>query len=140
MSILHLGEHEQRAIAKALELARDQTLPWSIGKRIAIDDRDDPKTELKLEERKHDNPFPRSQHLLLGSYLCAISFTEQPAGLVRHLSVSVRTPGKVPNEIAIQMLAEAFGFTSGWPPTRGRVFLEEFEPGHHAVNIVELTT
>ena len=137
MSFLIIGPHEQKAIAKALELARDQVMPWSIGKNIAIDDRAKPTNELTLKDRKHDNPFPRSQHLILGSYRCAISFEEQPAGLCRHLSVSVKKRGKTPNPIAMQMLAEAFGF-SEFPPSRGRVWLEEFEPGHHAVNVIEL--
>lgn len=138
MSVLMFNDRVRRQIARALELARDQVMPWSIGQKIAIDDRADPKHELTLKDRKQDNPFPRSQHLELGSYRCAISFEEQPAGLCRHLSVSVKKPGKLPNEYAIKMLAEEFGFTSGWPPTRGRVWLEEFEPGHQAVNVLEV--
>lgn len=138
MSYVHIDERARRQIAKALALARDQYLPWSIGKHVAIDDSAKPTAELKLKDRKHDNPFPRSQHLMIGTHLCAISFEEQPAGLCRHLSVSVKKHGRLPNEIAMKMLAEEFGFTSGWPPSRGRVWLEEFEPGHHAVNVIEV--
>jgi hypothetical protein len=138
MSVLMIGPYEREVITKLLALARDQTMPWSIGKNIAIDDRAKPTSELTLKERKHDNPFPRSQHVMLGSYRCAISFEEQPAGLCRHLSVSVKKRGKLPSPEAMKMLAEEFGFTSGWPPSRGRVWLEEFEPNHHAVNILEL--
>lgn len=137
MSVLLLGAREEKMIAKALDLARDQCVPWSIVQRIAIDDRNKPTSTLSLDERKHDDPFSRSQHLILGSYRCAISFEEQPAGLCRHLSVSVKKHGKVPSEIAMKMLAEAFGF-SAMPPTRGRMWLEEFEPGHHAINIIEV--
>lgn len=137
MSVLILGEVEKRLIAQAIELARDQYLPWSIGQRHFIDDRDKPTNEFKLEDRRSDLS-PASQKLILGSYRCAISFEEQPAGMCRHLSISVAASGKMPNEIAVKFLTEAFGFTSGWPPTRGRIYLEEFEPGHHAVNIVEV--
>ena len=133
MSVLILDARVERQIAKALELARDQTVPWDIIRNVAVE----PRVELTLKDRKNDNPFPRSQHLTLGSYRCDISFEQQPAGLCRHLSVSVAKRGKVPSEIAIQMLAEAFGF-SEFPPRRGRVWLEEFEPGHHAVNVVEV--
>jgi hypothetical protein len=138
MSVLLIGEREEKAIAKALELARDAYLPWSIGERIMVP----PTAELTLKDRKHDNPFPRSQHLMLGTYQCAISFEEQPAGLVRHLSVSVRRHGKVPTPLAMKMIAEAFGFEfepgDEFHLTNGRSWLEEFEPGHHAVNVIQL--
>ncbi len=49
----------------------------------------------------------------------------------------MKKPGRVPTEFTMKLLAEEFGFTSGWPPSRGRVWLEEFEPGHEAVNIIE---
>jgi hypothetical protein len=142
MSVLILGEIEQKAIAKAVSLARDQALPWPVAKDIAIDDRDKPTTTLTFEERqKFVGPLPRSQHLLLGSYHCAISFEEQPAGLCRHLSVSVAAnPAKLPNAFAMQMLALEFGFNEFPPVTKGRVWKEEFEPGHYAINIVEVVS
>jgi hypothetical protein len=35
-------------------------------------------------------------------------------------------------------VCEAFGF-SGFPPLRPhRIWIEEFEPGHHAINVLEL--
>jgi len=138
MTFLIIGKREQQAITKALALARDQYMPWSIGKTIAIDDRAKPTNTLTLAERKHDNPFPRSQHLMLGNYRCAISFEEQPAGLCRHLSVSVKRRGKVPGIVVMQEIAKAFGFSGEIPPTRGRMWLEEFEPGQHAVNLIEV--
>jgi hypothetical protein len=73
----------------------------------------------------------------LGSYLAAISFEEQPAGLFRHISISARDPGKVPNEYVAKMVLEAFGF-SGYPLTRpNRVWVEEYGPGRMAINFVE---
>jgi hypothetical protein len=75
---------------------------------------------------------------MLGTYRAAISFEEQPAGILRHLSVASHAKGKVPGIEVVAMVVEAFGF-SGWPLVRpGRIWLEEFEPGHMAVNVLEL--
>ena len=70
-------------------------------------------------------------------YRAAISFEQQPAGLIRHLSVSVDTPGALPNPIAVNFVLQAFGFDAIEAGT-SRIWTEEFQPGHSAVNIVQL--
>jgi hypothetical protein len=73
----------------------------------------------------------------LGTYAAAISFEGQLAGLMRHLSVSSGEAGKVPNEHVMRMICLAFGF-SAFPPLRlHRVWIEEFEPWHMAISLVE---
>ena len=52
------------------------------------------------------------------------------------LGASLLAAGVLPLATAYSV-AEAFGFQSGGPR---RFFYEEFEPGHHAVNLVELVT
>lgn len=90
---------------------------------------------LPLSDRKSNykrNTHPQCIDVPNG-YRCCISFEEQPAGLCRHLSVSVEEG--LPNPIAFEELATLFGFSLTAPSRR---WLEEYEPGHHAMNIVEL--
>lgn len=68
-------------------------------------------------------------------YDVAVSFEQQPppVGLCMHLSISVKRKGKVPHDQAVRVIAREFGMF-----IRDRVvWLEEFQPGHYAVNIVE---
>ena len=92
---------------------------------------------IKLSDRKPG--FERghaSENVLIPvGYRAAISFEQQPPGLCRHLSVSVDAPGMAPSEPAILMIAEAFGMRLPGP---GAVWIEEFAPGHFAVNLVTL--
>lgn len=71
-------------------------------------------------------------------YLAAFSFEDQPAGLCRHLSISVDTPGSMPSLPAVTMIAKAFGMEFPFTQQRpGNLWLEEFEPGQQAINIVQ---
>jgi hypothetical protein len=99
---------------------------------------------LDLKDRAHQEQVDKlrkeypSYQVMLGTYRAAISFEMQPAGLFKHLSVSSAVRGMVPNEPAMKMVLEAYGF-SGYPPVRPyRMWLEEFEPGWRAINVVEL--
>ena len=70
-------------------------------------------------------------------FRAAISFEEQPCGLARHLSISVDAAGACPNAAAIQAIARAFGIACGENDYGGgTVWIEEFQPGHFAVNLV----
>ena len=139
--VLVIGDDERRIIDTAVATARAKPAPWSVMQELAVE------TEgptLNLDERRVPpervaeimREYP-SHRVQLGTYSAAISFEEQPSGLMRHLSVSYHA-GKIPNLAVIEMVCEAFGF-SDFPPTRPhRIWIEEFEPGHHAVNVVEL--
>jgi hypothetical protein len=139
--ILTISDHERAHIAIALEAARKRPTPWAVLQEIAsategptlnLDERGNPDRVAAIQRE-----YP-SQRVRLGTYEAAISFEEQPAGIMKHLSVSSATPGSVPNQAVMEMTCEAFGF-SGFPPTRPhRIWIEEFEPRHHAINVLEL--
>lgn len=138
--ILAIGPREREKIADAIASARAKPTPWSAMEEIAIgndthtlslDERGSPE---RIKEIRTEYP---SYSVMLGTYRCALTFEEQPAGMFRHLSVSTH-PGQIPSEPVMGMICEAFGF-SDFPPLRPyRVWIEEFEPGCHAVNIIEL--
>lgn len=126
------------AIKAAVERARAKPIPWETLRRHVPQQRES-KRKLTLADRGDDRDWrpPSEQVLIAHGFRAAISFEEQPAGLIRHLSVSVDTPGRTPSMEAMALLAIAFGFRS-FPVRMEQVWLEEFEPGHHAVNVVEI--
>jgi hypothetical protein len=141
---LFIGETEKQRIAQAVAAARAKPTPWEVMQKVVVDDRNDPTNTLMLEQRPNAKRIAEirreypSHFVQLGTYVVAISFEQQPTGLMRHLSVSSRKPGMVPNEYVMEMLTKEFGF-SAWPPTRPyRVWVEEYKPGRMAINLVEL--
>ena len=139
MSILVIGQEEEKAIAEALERARANPMPWKEGQNIGILDKGQDLTFNGRPPRTDEirEKYP-SQHLMLGTYRIAFSFEEQPAGLFKHLSVSSNNKKKVPGLEVMQMVAEAFGFSGIQPGEARRAWMEEFEPGWYAVNIIEM--
>lgn len=152
MSVMIVGEAERLAIAEAIKQARANPIPLRVGQSFAPDR---PTTRLMLRDRKPGTEeirqFYPPQHVMLGTYRTAFSFEEQPAGLMRHLSVSSAARDKVPGPEAMQMACEAFGFSEAlckiigspratlFSPERPfRAWVEEFEPGRFAINVIEL--
>lgn len=138
MSVLVIGSVEERKIKNALEQARANPVPLEVMKAIA-DGTELPALMLKDRKAGVDairNEYP-SYPVRLGTYLAAISFEYQPAGLMRHLSVSSRNPKAMPGLEVMIAVCEKFGF-SAFPPPNGRVWVEEFEPKHMAVNVIEV--
>jgi hypothetical protein len=139
MSILVINAQNRAAIAEAIAVARAQPIPWDELRTVA--DASDTPTLLLADRKPGVRPIRERyppQNVMLGTYRCAVSFEYQPIGLCKHLSVSSARKGKVPGPEVMTAAALEFGF-SGMPPRRpGRIWLEEFEPGWHAVNIVEL--
>jgi hypothetical protein len=138
MSILVLGPEEKRQIKALMERAAANPVRWATIKDAAlkIAERDD-KRDLPLADRPPGIERPPSDHLMLGTVRVAYSVEEQPGGMCRHLSASVGRPGYLPDVHVMTALCEAFGFAN-FPPLTGRVWTEEFDPGHRAVNVVEL--
>jgi hypothetical protein len=153
MSVLVIGENEQQNIVAAIEAARARPTPWAKLKVIANASEG---PTLNLSDRKHADlvetihrEYP-SQRVVLGTYEAAISFEEQPAGLLKHLSVSSTQAGKLPGPQVLELVCLAFGFDEKLcrsmvnpdaaiqPDRPARVWIEEFKRGHHAVNVVEL--
>lgn len=138
MSILIIGPVEERLIADAVAAAKTSVIPWAVMEAVSTGD---DTTTLLLGDRKMGvdeiRDKYRSQQVMLGTYRCSFTFEEQPAGLMRHISVSTRK-GKIPHLEVMKMVLPAFGFT-GIPMQRpGRVWNEEFEPGWFAINVVEM--
>jgi len=118
----------------AVAEARRNAIPWEVLRNTAVLDK---KAVLLLKDRKEGSvPRPASEHLMLGQFRCAFSFEHQPVGLIRHLSVSVRQPGRLPQPIAVKMIMEEFGFQT--PLERCQFWREEIDPGHEAINVIEL--
>lgn len=92
--------------------------------------------EVKLSDRDPGKTYDAAEGFLIPvGYRVAYSVEEQPAGICAHLSISVDKKGKLPHPEAIKMIAFEFGCedlkdSTGW--------IEEFEPGHDAVNVVWL--
>jgi len=76
-------------------------------------------------------------HLPFG-YRIVLSIEEQPKGKVRHLSCSVDEPGKLPSPAVVDELLKLLGFKYSLAEKKSMVALEEFAPGHEAINILEI--
>lgn len=136
MSVVIIGPDEQAAIDALVAHARANCIPWEVLAPHAVEP---DKQVLTLEDRTRPEgpPRPEPRHIMLGNVLAAFSYEEQPAGICRHLSVSVERKGMLPSPEAVGMVAEAFGFTT-FPPVEGEIWIEEFEPGHSAINVIEV--
>ena len=150
--VLIIGPEDEARITEALAAARALPKPWAVFKDIV---EKDSRAKLLLTDRKAGIEevlvrYP-SQQLQLGTYRVALSFEEQPAGIFKHLSVSSERKGKVPGPEVMQMVLEAFGFSKPICDAMGggrallfpedvpfRAWVEEFEPGHMAINVIEL--
>jgi hypothetical protein len=131
MRALIITSEIRAQIAAAVARAEAKPIPFSVLREGAL--REEVK-HLKLIDRKPGFERPPSEHLLIPiGYRASISIEEQPAGFCRHLSISVDQPGKLPSVEAVKMIAEAYGIKE-WD----KVWFEEFDPGHSAINILEL--
>lgn len=132
-SVVFIDPEIQAAIDALVAEARMNCIPWEVLQPHALTDHEG--SVVTLADRKGTPPRPEPRHLMLGNVEVAFSFEEQPAGLVRHLSVSVATKGMLPGIEAVLMIAEHFGFG---PPAGCQVWVEEFAPGWYAANVVEI--
>lgn len=134
MAVLIIGETEREKIAKAIAHAKAHPVLFATIRDGVLGDR--PVVELK--DRKPGIERPLSQHIMFpGGFLAAFSVEQQPSGFCSHLSVSVygrQKKGAMPSEPAVQMIAEEFGV----PYPADRMWIEEFDPGEFAVNLLSL--
>jgi len=145
MTALLINEEAKAEIERIVKAARENVIPWDKLREIAVDDRDKPTAMLALSER----PVAERPHgtevnygmTFAGGVTAAISFEEQPAGILRHCSFATGKPGKnrLLHPIMLDELCRLFGLT-GFPPhpQRGRAWVEEYRPDFFAVNVVEV--
>ena len=128
--VLAINAEIREAIAKLMAEAKRNPISLDFIKAQAMPDKDD----ITLKDRKPGFERPPSSHISIPyGYRAAYSVEEQPPGLCGHLSISVDQPGMLPHPAAIKAIAEAFGIDA---PIR--MWLEEFDPGHRAVNLISL--
>ena len=136
MSVLCLDAAILAAINGAVVRARAKPIAWE---RIKEGARADDSNTMRLADRPTDWERPPVSELVSVpiDFRCSISFEYQPAGLFRHLSVSLGRGQLLPPIPSFEAIATAFGFSD---PTMvvGRTWLEEFQPGCWAVNRIEL--
>jgi hypothetical protein len=135
MPVLIISETETKRIAEIIADAKAHPVTFETVRDSAAPDLD----LIRLKDRKPGTERPPEQHMIFpGGYRAAYSIEEQPAGLCSHLSISVmdRTKkGAMPSSEAVKMIAEAFGVPF---PDGVHLWMEEFDPGEYAVNIVAL--
>jgi hypothetical protein len=135
MAVLIIGKIEREKIAKVIAYAKAHPVLFELIRQGVMDDT----SVLELKDRKRvDTVRPASAHVMFpGGYHAAFSIEQQPAGLCSHLSISVEgraKKGAMPNEPAVQMICEEFGV----PYPAGKMWIEEFDPGEFAINLVSL--
>lgn len=136
MSVLVINEEVRAAIKAALERARAKPLALEMLNGIAMPS--DTRV-IRLADRDERLAQRESEHLMLGTYRASVSFEQQLSGLFRHLSVSSHRVGFVPGPEVMEMIAPLYGFRKFPPlPDEGTIWLEEFDPQHFAVNVVEI--
>lgn len=60
-----------------------------------------------------------------------------PGGTYRHMSMSVKREGRAPNEHAIWMIAQEFGFWGKFPEDIAHLWKEDLTDGGIAINILQ---
>lgn len=93
-----------------------------------------------LDIKNGDRPVPGD----MKEFVCIIStgfkivFTieHQLNTHIRHLSMSVKTKGKLPNPHVVEKIINILGFKNKLYDCM--LNLEEFRPGHHAINVLEI--
>jgi len=136
MTTLIIGPDEHKRIAEIIAEAKAHPIPLSVLRHGLMDDTD----MLTLEQRRKMRPDfvrPISASMIFpGGYRAAFSIEEQPSGFCTHLSISIdgHHKGKAPSPAAVEMIARAFGVP--FPPHKG--WMEEYQPGEYAINLVSL--
>lgn len=138
MAICMIGDEQRVEIAAALERARQKPLMWDTWREFAIADE---RRAITLADRAPGFRRPPTERVMIPvGYRVQVSYEEQPAGMCLHVSVSVERlePGKLPSYQAMWMIATEFGIDLDDAIAEDRIFVEEYEPGRSAINIIAL--
>jgi hypothetical protein len=134
MTVFLIGPDDEARLKIAVVTALKNPIPWEVVK-TGITGNQETDT-VTLADREHTVERITEGVMLPFGWRVAISCEEQPAGILLHISMSSPKKGKIPSEHAMKMLIEACGYelkdiARGW--------LEEFEPGYNAINVLILT-
>lgn len=132
---LVLGPPQLAAIKAALAAARKTPVALRDGLSVDAGDKIQHHTLALADQNDAHHLAPTYDVLIPVGYRMALCFEEQPDGLALHVSVSVDERGKMPAYAAVRALLEAAGLE--WA-TWHASWLEEFAPGHHAVNVIKI--
>jgi len=135
-----IGPEEISALRAARDKARERPIALAFLRRHAVTKPGEHKETVTLADREAHPELirPESEHVTLPfGYRVAISYEEQPCGICLHLSMSSPTKGRTPTMEAVALVLDALGLNT--ESVAGDVWLEEFDPGHMAVNVVVVT-
>lgn len=135
MRALLINADVKERIRLAVERARHHPVALETIKAFALVE---DKPTLTLKQSQPGFARPQSEHVFIPEgFHAAISFEEHAAGLCRHLSISIDKADALPSPPTVDLIAKTFGFKTPLA-LRSRIWIEEYEPGRRAVNVVQL--
>jgi hypothetical protein len=134
MTAFLIRPEDEKHLKAAAERAEANPIPWEVLKTGVLPGQEDA-DRLTLADRAGapDVSRTREEVMLPLGWRVSITCEEQPAGHLLHLSMSSPVKGKIPTEHAMRLVIEACGFTL---EDCARGWLEEFEPGWNALNVL----
>jgi hypothetical protein len=133
MTVFVLTPEDTMRLKAAAERAALKPIPWEVLQKGLTPEQDTDRLTLADRAGTPDVSRTREMVLLPLGWRVSITCEEQPAGHLLHLSMSSPVKGKIPSSQAMTMVIEACGFTL---EDCARGWLEEFEPGHNALNVL----
>ena len=129
---LIIGDGTLAAVRSLRERAAANPVNAAEVKRVGLDAKKI--RDLKLSDRPPGFERKPGERIEIPvGFTVAYTVEQQPSGLCGHLSVSVDRKGKVPHPAAVEAIAKLFDQSID---TSIACWLEEFEPGHEAVNLL----
>jgi hypothetical protein len=134
MTAFMIGTQDEERLKTAVANALTKPIPWEVLKKSMPIENQQTDT-LTLKDRQGYPPVQRDveEVILPLGWRVAITCEEQPAGKILHLSMSSPKKGRIPSEAAMKLVIEACGYSMD---NIARGWLEEFEPGHNAINVL----
>ncbi len=90
----------------------------------------------KNGEEKPPGDYAEYTRTLPFGYRVVFTIELQPAGKIRHLSMSVDEEGKLPNEFAVAEMMRLIGFQNEL--RKCKVHIEDTGPKRQAINVLEI--